>query len=238
MKLLALDTATEACSAALWIDGVLTERFENAGRSHTEQMMPMVQGLMAEAGLPFAALDGLVCGIGPGSFAGVRIGVGYVKGLALALDRPVVGISSLPTLALPTFDTGATQVLVAIDARMNEVYWGAYLRGDDGLPRPLLAESVCPPGEVPMTAMVGGVGDWIAVGTGWAAYGEILTAAAGVELRQIDSSALPHAADALRLALPQFEQGRAISADELTPAYLRNKVALNLVEQAALRASR
>jgi tRNA threonylcarbamoyladenosine biosynthesis protein TsaB len=238
MKLLALDTATEACSAALWIDGRVAERFDNAGRSHTEQMMPMVQGLMAEASLPFAALDGLVCGIGPGSFAGVRIGVSYVKGLALALDRPVVGISSLPTLALPALDAGATRVLVAIDARMNEIYWGAYARGDDGLPIPLQAEGVCPPSDLPSLATLGGAGEWVAVGSGWAAYGELLRPAAAQPLLQIDGSALPHAADALRLAIPQFEQGRATSADELTPAYLRNKVALNLIEQAALRAGR
>ncbi len=234
MKILALDTATEACSVALSVDGRIEERFETAGRSHTERMMPMVQELMAGAGLAFSQLDGIACGIGPGSFAGVRIGVGFVKGLSLALDRPVVGVSSLPAMALRAIRSGAPQVLAAIDARLNEVYWGAYTAAADGLPRALHAEGVCAPAEVPAVA----AGDWTAVGTGWGAYPEALPAAFGVTPSRVVADALPHAEDILRLALPQFQAGQAISGDLLLPVYLRNKVALTLVEQAALRASR
>lgn len=234
MKLLALDTATEACSVALSVDGRIVERFETAGRSHTERLMPMLQDLMAEAGLAFAQLDGIACGIGPGSFAGVRIGVGFVKGLALALDRPVVGVSSLPALALRAMRGGAPQVLTAIDARMNEVYWGVYRAGADGLPQALAPDQVCAPDQVPAVA----AGDWTAVGSGWGAYPDALRAAAGAAPLQVVADALPHAEDILRLAQPLFAAGQAISADALLPAYLRNKVALTLVEQAALRASR
>ena len=234
MKILALDTATEACSVALSVDGRIEERFETAGRSHTERMMPMVQELMAGAGLSFSRLDGIACGIGPGSFAGVRIGVGFVKGLSLALDRPVVGVSSLPAMALRAIRGGATQVAAAIDARMNEVYWGVYTASPEGLPQPLREEAVCAPTEVAAVP----AGDWVAVGTGWGSYGEALRAAAGVEPRQVVADALPHAEDILRLALPAFAAGQAISGDLLLPVYLRNKVALTLVEQAALRASR
>ncbi|MDM4770078.1 tRNA (adenosine(37)-N6)-threonylcarbamoyltransferase complex dimerization subunit type 1 TsaB [Solimonas sp. SE-A11] len=234
MKILALDTATEACSVALSVDGRIEERFETAGRSHTERMMPMVQELMAGAGLAFSQLDGIACGIGPGSFAGVRIGVGFVKGLSLALDRPVVGVSSLPAMALRAIRGGATQVLAAIDARMNEVYWGAYVAAGDGRPRALREEGVCAPAEVPAVP----AGDWTAAGTGWGAYPEVLPAAFGVTPSRVVADALPHAEDILRLALPQFQAGQAISGDLLLPVYLRNKVALTLVEQAALRAGR
>ena len=227
MKLLALDTATEACSVALLINGEIHARFVHAGRSHTQQLLPMVRGLMAEAGLGFAQLDGYVCGVGPGSFAGVRIGVGYVKGLALAHERPVVPVSSLSMLALPSLDAGAEGVLVAIDARLDEVYYAAYRRGADGLPQRIDEELVTPPASVPRAAS----GAWHAVGSGWGAYASALQQASGVTPRSIDADALPRAADALRIAQPLFAAGATITAAALVPRYLRNKVALTLVEQ-------
>lgn len=133
MKLLALDTATEACSAALWIDGAVHAHFEIVGRDHTQRLVPVVAAVMAEAGLGFATLDGLVCGIGPGSFAGVRIGVAFAKGVALAHDLPLLGLTSLALLAQGGLRAGATQVLAAIDARMGEIYVQAFSRDASGL---------------------------------------------------------------------------------------------------------
>ena len=231
MKLLAIDTSTEACSAALWLDGALHERFELAGREHTQKLMPQVSALMAECGVRYSQLDGVVCGRGPGSFAGVRIGVGYVKGLGLALDRPVLGVSSLAMLALRAArEHGVSNVLAAIDARMNEVYFGAFEVKDDQLVE-VAPEMVAAPSAVP--AMSGG--PWLAAGTGWGAHGDALARAVNVHPLQRLPDALPHAAEALLLALPEFIAGRAINADALTPVYLRNKVALTLVEQTALR---
>ena len=232
LNILAIDTATEACSAALWLRGEIRERFEVTGREHTQKLMPQVAALMAEAGIAFAQLDGIACGIGPGSFAGVRIGVGYVKGLALALDRPVAGVSSLAMLALRGMrEHHATQVLAAIDARMNEVYFGAYRATADGSVEALAPPRVCAPASAPVQPS----GTYLAAGSGWGAYGNVLHSAAGVELSAIQADALPHAEDALRLALPEFIAGRGINADQLVPLYLRDKVALNLAEQAALR---
>jgi tRNA threonylcarbamoyladenosine biosynthesis protein TsaB len=231
MRLLAIDTATEACSVAFWHDGQTVSRFESAGRTHTQRLLPMVQALMAEAGCAFSQLDGLVCGVGPGSFAGVRIGVGYVKGLALALDRPVLGVSSLAMLAQAAIESGATQVLACIDARMNEVYWGSFERDADGLARASGAARVAAPEAVRETR----AGPWHAVGTGWATYGEVLRAQVDAAIAQVDGTALPHAQCALRLARPRFEQGLGIRADALEPLYLRDKVALTLEEQARLR---
>lgn len=234
MRLLAVDTATEACSVALWIDGRVHARFEVAGRSHTQQMLPMVHGLMAEAGCAFAQLDGLVCGIGPGGFAGVRIGVGFVKGLALSLDRPVVGISSLAMLAQGALDTGADQVLASIDARMNEVYFAAYRRDAQGLAQESGRARVAAPDAI----RENGNGPWVAVGTGWAAYEERLRAHVRGDISRLDGAALPHAQQALSLALPVFAAGAATSADALAPLYLRDKVALTLEEQVQLRESK
>jgi tRNA threonylcarbamoyladenosine biosynthesis protein TsaB len=231
MKILALDTATEACSVALWDDGKVLARFENAGRSHTERLMPMLHMLMAESGAQFSQLDGITCGIGPGSFAGVRIGVGFVKGLALTRDLPVVGVSSLAMLAQAAIDEGARQVLAAIDARMNEVYFAVYEKNAEGLAQLFAAEMVCAPGAVPAQPQ----GHWTALGTGWGTYCEVLAKAVAQELASVDGHALPRATEALTLALPTFKSGQGISADGLTPVYLRNKVALTLLEQADLR---
>lgn len=231
MKLLAIDTSTEACSAALWLDGELRERFELTGREHTQKLMPQVEVLLAECGVGFKQLDGIVCGHGPGSFAGVRIGVGYVKGLGLALDLPVLGVSSLAMLALRAArENMVTQVLSAIDARMNEVYFGAF-EVIDGKLRELAPEIVVPPAAIPAMSP----GQWLATGTGWGAHLDALTAASAVDMVRVLPDALPHAGDALLLAAPEFAAGRAINSDALTPVYLRNKVALTLVEQAALR---
>lgn len=228
MNILALDTATEACSAALQIGDQVIARFEVAGRSHTQKLVPMVRGLLADAGIGFAQLDAYVCGVGPGSFAGVRIGVSFVKGLALAHDRPVVGVSSLAMLAAPVIASGAARVLTAIDARMNEVYFAAWSRDASGLPQCLSDASVAAPADIGRH-----VGEWRAAGSGWQAYLAELEAATGATLSAVDETALPHARDGLLLALPQLVAGNSISAAALVPEYLRNKVALTLLEQRA-----
>jgi tRNA threonylcarbamoyladenosine biosynthesis protein TsaB len=231
MKILALDTATEACSAALYLDGQVLPRFERAGRSHTKLLLPMVQALLAEGGCRFGQLDGIVCGVGPGSFAGVRIAVSYVKGLALAIDRPVFGVSSLAMLAQAALNRGAAQVLAAIDARMNEVYVGRFGRAADGRAVALQAAVVCAPDAVPSA----GPGPWTAVGTGWGTYEAALRQATGAELAALDGAALPSAEEALQIALPEFAAGHFFAADRLEPDYLRNKVALTLAEQGQLK---
>ncbi len=231
MRCLAIDTATEACSAALYIDRRVLARFEHAGRTHTERLMPMVHALMAEAGIGFAQLDGYVCGVGPGSFAGVRIGVGYVKGLALAVDRPVAPVSSLASLALPLLRAGHAWVLAAIDARLDEVYLGEYAAGPDGLPQALTAERVCAPADARATL----IGAYAAAGSGWDRYPEVLQLATGIVPAIVCGDALPRAEDALAIGVPQLQGGQGIAADALVPAYLRNKVALTLDEQRARR---
>lgn len=229
---LAVDTATEACSVAVSLDGEEREQFEPMQREHTQRALPMIEALLAEAGKSLAQLDGIVCGSGPGSFAGLRIGVGLVKGIALARDLPVVGVSSLAMLAQRAIRLhGAQQVVAVIDARMQEVYVGAYRRDSSGLATPVIADQVCAAPAAPALP----AGSWSAVGTGWGRYETELRRALAVQINTPDAAALPHAEDALALGLPEFAAGRAISGDDLAPAYLRDRVALTLDEQAALR---
>ena len=228
---LAVDTATEACSVAIGVDGAVRERFEPMQREHTQKLLPMIQAVLAEAGKSVAQLDGIVCGIGPGSFAGLRIGIGVVKGLALARDLPVTGVSSLAMLAQRAMRlAGATRVAAVIDARMSEVYFGAYGRDPAGLASAVLADRVCPPDQVPALPE----GAWTGVGTGWGRYDAVLRSGLRAPLGAVDPVALPHAEDALALGVPVLAAGRGQSADALVPAYLRDRVALTVQERASL----
>jgi tRNA threonylcarbamoyladenosine biosynthesis protein TsaB len=231
MRIVAIDTATEACSVALWQDGTVHERWELAGRTHSQRLLPLLHELLAEAGVSMGQIDGIACGVGPGSFAGVRIGVGFVKGLALGLDRPVLPVTSLAMLAQGAMRLhGARQVLAAIDARMDEVYYCAYAE-QGGLAVAQGEAVVAPPAGLALPA----AGAWHAAGSGWKTHLEPLRAAARAPLALIDGEALPHAQDALPLAAPAFAAGQGIAAGELAPLYLRNRVALTKAEQEAAR---
>lgn len=240
MKLLAFETATEACSVALWIDGAVCERFEIAPRRHAELALPWAQQLLAEAGIARSQLDAIAVGRGPGAFTGVRLAIAIAQGIALALDRPVVPVSTLAALAMRVDDPApppageggagpACNILAAIDARMGEVYAGAFARHGDEL-RLLSPETVAAPDAV---GLPGGDGGWHGVGTGFAASDGALQASLAPRLRSIDAGALPRAADVARLAAPAFARGEACPAASLEPAYLRDKVALTLAQQAA-----
>lgn len=234
MRLLAIDTATEGLSIALLINGEVIEHYEVAGREHSTRLPLLVPALMAEAGISLRQLDGLVCGIGPGSFAGVRIGVSYLKGLALGLDRPVIGVTSLAMLAQRALiaQPEAT-ALAAIDARMDEVYFAAY-RLQAGIAQPLAEETVGPAAAIAVPED----GPFLAIGTGWGTHRDVLLATLPVAPLQLDSAALPHASAALAIAAPRLAAGQGTDASRLVPAYLRNRVALTKLEQQALRDSR
>ena len=239
MKLLAIDTATEALSVALWLDGEIVERYAVVVREHAARLPLLVPALMAEAGLGLRQLDGLVCGIGPGSFAGTRIGVSYAKGLALGLDRPVAGVTSLAMLAQAALAAhpGAT-ALAAIDARMDEVYFGAFRRAADGVAEPVAEPCVGPAAAVVLPARADGDAGWIGCGSGWAAFSAVLQARLAEAPLAVHADAFPQASAAFPTALRTFRDGQAGDAAGLVPAYLRNRVALTSSEQAALRAQR
>ena len=236
MKLLAFETATEACSAAVYADGAVLERFEVAPRRHAELALPMAQVLLAEAGIARAQLDAIAVGRGPGAFTGVRLAIALAQGIALALDRPVVPVSTLAVLAAGAPVDGPARILASIDARMGEVYAGAFVRDGAALVA-LDAERVLAPEAVTLPAL-GPAGPWQGVGTGFAAADGVLGKRLGADLTRLDPAALPHAADLARLAAVACASGEAVAAERVEPAYLRDNVALTLVEQRALRASR
>jgi tRNA threonylcarbamoyladenosine biosynthesis protein TsaB len=217
--LLALDTATEACSVALLHDGRVLSHYEVIPRMHAQRLLPMIKDLLAEAGIALSALDAIAFGRGPGAFTGVRIAIGVVQGLAFALERPVLPVSTLAVLAQRALrEQGASQVAAAIDARMDEVYWGCYReqQGEmclQGVEAVLAPELVCLPAAAS--------GDWLAAGTGWGSY------AARMPVKPLapPQVLLPHAQDLLALAGFAWARGEALPADEAQPVYLRDQVA-------------
>lgn len=235
MKLLAFETATEACSVALYLDGQVHERFELAPRRHAELALPWAQALLEQAGVARTQLDAVAVGRGPGAFTGVRLGIALAQGIGLALDRPLVAVSTLEVLAAGAPEDGPDQVLAAIDARMGEVYAGAYAREGRRLVL-RQREQVLAPDAVRLPA--GGGGPWQGVGTGFGAADGLLARQLQADLARVDAAALPRAGVLARLAAAAFGRGEAVPAGQVEPAYLRDNVALTLAEQQALRASR
>lgn len=227
MKLLAFETATEACSVAVYSDGDVSERFELAPRRHAELSLPWAEQLLAEAGIAKSQLDAIAVGRGPGAFTGVRLAISIAQGIALALDRPVVPVSTLAALAM---QANGERILAAIDARMGEIYFAAFERDGAGL-LALNQEVVARPD----VAVIPDGGAWYGVGTGFAAVDGVLQRRFADRLAMVDAVALPHAADIARLAALAFARGELVAPERVEPAYLRDNVALTIVEQKALR---
>jgi tRNA threonylcarbamoyladenosine biosynthesis protein TsaB len=218
MKILAIETATEACSVALLAGDEIRQRYEHQPQRQADLVLPMVDALLAEAGLKAAELDAVAFGRGPGSFTGLRIATAVTQGIAVAADLPVVPVSTLAALAQGAFrEHGAGQVLVAVDARMSEVYWAAYRAepagGGGGLVRLDGAEYVLAPGDVPLPE----TGRWLGAGSGRRVYGEVLRRRAGECVEQVDDGRWPEAPDALTLGLAGYEAGDARPPEQAEP---------------------
>ena len=226
MRLLAFETSTEACSVAVFVDGQVHERFEIAPRRHTELALPWAQALLAEAGVSRSQLDAIAVGRGPGAFTGVRLAIAIAQGIALGLDRPVLPVSTLAALAMRA---DGERRIAAIDARMGEVYLGAFACEADGGLRALADEIVVAPAAAALPLGRG----WHGAGTGFAAAEGALRARFGDRLVAVDAAALPHAADVAALAALAFARGEALAPERIEPAYLRNNVALTIAERAA-----
>ena len=223
MRILAIDTATEACSAALWNDGTLSAHFEICPREHTQRILPLVQEVLNESGTQLTDLDALAFGRGPGSFTGVRIGIGIAQGLALGAELPMIGVSTLATMAQGAWrKTGATRVLAAIDARMGEVYWAEYQRDEQGVWHGEESEAVLKP-EAVRERLQRLEGEWATVGTGWQAWPD-MARDSGLTLVDGDIQ-LPEAQDMLPLACHLFTAGKTVAVEHAEPVYLRNEVA-------------
>jgi tRNA threonylcarbamoyladenosine biosynthesis protein TsaB len=223
LKLLALDTSSEYCSAALLVNGEALQRLQRAGQGHSELLLPMVQGLLAEAGLPLGALDALACAVGPGSFTGLRIATAVAQGLAYGADLPVIPVGTLEALAA---GAQAPRVIACLDARMGEVYAAAYEMHEGALPCAVLAPRVCAPLALRLPA-----GDqWIGCGSGFARHGEALASVLGA-LDQVRPDSVPEARWVAGLAAARFAAGERHPPEALAPVYLRDKVALTRAER-------
>ena len=216
--LLALDTATEACSVALLHVGRVPGLNAGIARLHSQRLLAMKQRMVAYAVVALSAVDAIAFGRGPGAFTGVRIAIGVVQGLAFALERPVLPVSNLAALAQGALrHHGVQQVAAAIDARMDEVYWGCY-QAQEGEMRLLGQEQVLAPERAVLVP--GSQGQWYGAGTGWSLRERI-----GASVTACDPAQLPDALDILHLATGAWARGEAVVAEQAQPVYLRDNVA-------------
>ncbi|MBI3575066.1 MAG: tRNA (adenosine(37)-N6)-threonylcarbamoyltransferase complex dimerization subunit type 1 TsaB [Gammaproteobacteria bacterium] len=218
MKLLAIETSTEACSVAVSVDGQVYERLE-LGQHHSDVILGMVQQVLAESGLSLKQIDAIAFSRGPGSFTSLRIGAGVVQGLAFGANLPVVPVSSLAVLAQ---GVDAPKVLAAFDARMNQVYWGAYVRNAEGLVESAGNEIVITPSDVPLPEGQG----WVGAGSGWDVYAASLTRKLGGCLTKWRAKVFPTGRAVARLGVAAFTAGQAVSPEQAIPVYIRDEVAV------------
>ena len=225
MNLLAIETATETCSVALAINGEVLERYQHAPRQHAELLLPWVESLMAEAGIGFTALDAIAFSRGPGSFTSLRIGIGVVQGLAWASDLGVIPVSSLAATAQTAFVGGVKSAVVALDARMNEVFTGTFEANSDGIMIPTGAEKVCSPQDVKIPVGTETHG----IGIGFERYAAL--AGLSGRLASIQPDIWPKASSVLKLAEDWLRASEPLPAEQAQPVYLRDNVAKKKQQQ-------
>ena len=219
MNLLAIETSTETCSAAIAIDGEILERYQHAPRLHAELLLPWIEQLLGDAGIGFSSIDAIAFSRGPGSFTTLRIGIGVVQGLAWATDRPVIPVSSLAATAQTAANEGIDVALVALDARMKEVFTGTFEKNSKGLMVPVGAEKVCAPEAV----QVAGHSEAYGIGNGFDRY-PALEKLSG-HLLGIRPDIWPKASSILQLAREWLNAHEPLSAEQAQPVYLRDNVA-------------
>lgn len=228
LKLLAFDTSTEWCSAAVLADGRVHSRAVLAGQKHSELLLPMVQEVLTEAGLVLARLDAIAVGQGPGSFTGLRIACGAAQGLAFGAGLPVIQVSTLEAMAAYALkDVAIGGVVACIDARMNEIYAAIYEKSAAGL-RAASAPGLYAPAQAPLPS-----GDMrhIGCGSGFKGYADILADRYAGQLASIEPEIHPHAEAVASLAAVKWQAGDYVAAEAVEPLYIRDKVALKTCER-------
>ena len=226
MNILAIDTSTEACSAALYTDGELSSKYQLAPREHSRLILKMIEDLLSAAKLSVSELDAIAFGQGPGSFMGLRIAAGVVQGIAFAHDIPVIPVSTLKAIALSAYEeTGTPRVLAAIDARMDEVYWAAYCLHDQQWLLEM-EECVISPDKIQLPEMLTQQDKpWVGAGSGWQSYADRLLSGGDFTLHEKLFDCFPNAEIIVKLAVDEFEAGNTVPAEQAIPVYLRNDVA-------------
>ena len=231
-KLLALDTSNQYCSISLQVHGQVTARHELSEQKHSAMILPMVRELLASAGVTLADLDAIVVGVGPGGFTGVRLAVAVAQGLAFAMNKPVLAHSSLEAMAVAAFEQGASDVIVGMDARMQQVYWAQYQFIDGRLhthTAPSLDDVAVFSEHIRAMRMPCAV-----VGNAQQVFDEVAQACtqSHITIANIDHSA-PHAEHLLSVANHAWREGQAIAPEQVQPLYVRDKVAMTIAEREA-----
>ena len=223
LKILAFDTSTEYCSVAIFLDGEIIKTETHAGQRHSELLLPMVQKILDEAGLELTGIDGIAFGAGPGSFTGLRIACGVAQGLSFAANIPVIGISTLEAIAQQNTHN---KVIVALDARMGEIYHAAYVRHAANW-QVVCEPTLCAPQHAPAVSGA----HWIGYGSGFDVYDHVLSERYEHNLLKIENERYPHAQEIAQLAAAKTINDFFTDPAKAEPIYIRNKVALKESER-------
>lgn len=223
--LLALDTSTDACSVALFHQNQITEHFELAPRRHNELILPLLQAILEKANVTLEQVDAIAFGCGPGSFTGLRMAASVTQAIAFAKNLPVIPVSTLRALAQQAHrESEAPQVIAALDAHMNEIYWGAFEFDNNNLAQAITAELVCAPSNVLSLVDNKQLQLLVGIGSGFDQYQEILVPALGEKLQHWIPQRYPRAYDIVLLAANDYMQGKAVNVEDALPVYLRNEI--------------
>jgi len=245
MKLLALDTSSEACSTALLDGDEVIYRHQLAPRKHADLVLPMLDELLAEAEIKLSGLDAIAFGRGPGAFTGVRIAAAVTQGIAFSADKPVVPVSTLAAMAQQVMDEeNKSHVLTALDARMGEVYWAAWQKNKNGYAENIINECVVRPdllgsdsnyfmnehslkldGNITNNSSLTPINKWTGAGNGWEIFKETLAEKFTGRLDEVHPDVTPHAVSIARLGEWYFNNKLIVTAENALPVYLRDKVA-------------
>ena len=219
--ILAIDLSTEACAVGLLYQNSMHEFFEVAPRRHAELVITVVDGLLVNAGITLKQVDAIAFGCGPGSFMGVRTATAVAQGLAFGGDCPVIPVSTLQTLAQTIYEKNqADYVLAGWDARMGEIYWGAYRLGENGLMQSVIRDRLDKPAGIEITQ-----NRWLAAGNAWKIYDSQLPPRVKNQFFSVESDAYPHAQAMLTIARERYNSGALFPPEKAEPVYLRDKVA-------------
>lgn len=233
-KILAIETATEACSAALIINDENASgdqpkevsRFKLAPREHTKLILPMIEEVLKVGGCNMNEIDAIAFGRGPGAFTGLRIAAGITQGLALSIDKPVIPVSTLSALALQASlkNYSGETIIAGLDARMGEVYWGVFKIEDDNLVL-VGEEKVSKMHEVGEYINQSDSKSFIGIGSAWDEYSLEDTIQYSAQTLNIITDALPSATEIAKLAMEEYIKKRTVAIEEAQPVYIRNNVA-------------
>lgn len=223
LNLLAIETATEACSAAILTDTLLVEQYTLAPQKHNQLILQMIEEVLEQANLRIEQIDGVAFGCGPGSFTGVRIATSIAQGIGYGAELPVIPVSTLAALSLDAFEEQETEwVYSCLDARMGEVYWGVYYKNGSTI-QLVGKEVVSSAEEVSFPEESYGVG----IGSGWKVYQEKLCSHGGSQITSVLLERFPRASRVAQLGAQYFKQGLVLSAEHIEPVYIRNRVVQN-----------